>query len=240
MSVFTMADLHLSISCPEKSMDIFGARWAGSLEKIRDRWQAVVGPSDSVIIPGDISWALSLNDAIADLAFIDALPGRKYVGRGNHDYWWSSLTKMSSTAAASGITTISFLQNNAYRVEDLIVCGSRGWFSDEKMITGVYEKADYQKVMDREAIRLRMSLDQGKRLYEEQGGKLLVFLHFPPVWNGIVSREIVDVLHEYGVTECYFGHIHGQYQFPGVFRFEDITMRLVAADFLDFYPIPVS
>ena len=239
MSLFVMADLHLS-SDGAKSMEIFGARWKDYMNKIQRNWSAVITDQDTVIVPGDISWGLKLEDAVDDLRFLDALPGQKLIGKGNHDFWWSTATKMQTMMEQNEIKSIRMLYNNAYRLEDCIVCGTRGWFVEENQQHTV-GTADYYKIVNREVIRLRLSLDAAVALRgEDRELPILVFLHFPPVWNEFVCREIVDVLHEYGIRDCYFGHIHGAYYMPRCFNFEGIDFTLTAADALSFSPMPIN
>lgn len=240
MSLYVMADLHLS-SDGSKSMAVFGSRWVDYMEKIRKNWCAVINEEDTVIIPGDISWALKLEDTLEDFRFLDSLPGKKLIGKGNHDFWWSTVSKMTAFLEQNGLSSIRFLYNNAYRMEDCIVCGTRGWFLEESQQNTVGE-VDYSRIVDREVIRLRLSLEEAKRLQAGGGEKplpILVFLHFPPVWNNFVCREILDVLHEFQVKSCYFGHIHGAYYAPRMTEFEGIELILVSADFLQFSPMPV-
>lgn len=239
MSLFVIADLHLS-SDGSKSMEVFGARWTDYMNKIRKNWTAVVTPEDTVIVPGDISWGLKLEDAKEDLLFLDSLPGQKLIGKGNHDFWWSTAAKMNAMMEGMNITSIRMLYNNAYLLEDCIVCGTRGWFVEESQQNTV-GNVDYMRIVNREVTRLKISLDAAKKLREENGGALpiLVFLHFPPVWNGFVCREIVDVLHEYGIRSCYFGHIHGAYYAPRTTVFEEIEFTLCSADALNFCPMPI-
>ena len=237
MSVFVMGDLHLStLASTNKSMEVFGRRWSGYIEKISKNWTAVVNSDDTVIVPGDISWALSLEEAESDLKFINALPGKKIFLKGNHDFWWSTLSKMNAFFEKNEIKTIDFLYNNAMAVEDFILCGSRGWYQDNDN-----EKArqdnNYEKIIARECIRLRLSLDEGKKLKNEHPDKeLVVFMHFPPFWNRFECREFIDVLKEYGVKRCYFGHIHGNYTAPKYVEHEGIEFIIVSADYLEFTP----
>ena len=239
MSLFVMADLHLS-SDGAKSMEVFGARWKDYMNKIQRNWSAVINDCDTVIVPGDISWGLKLEDAVEDLRFLDALPGQKLIGKGNHDFWWSTATKMQAMMEQHGIGSIRMLYNNAYRMDNCIVCGTRGWFVEENQQHTV-GTADYFKIVNREIIRLRLSLDSAVALRgEDTALPILVFLHFPPVWNGFVCREIVDVLHKYGIRDCYFGHIHGAYHMPRCFTFEEIDFTLTAADALNFSPMPIN
>ncbi len=238
MSLYVLADLHLS-GTVNKSMEVFGPRWSGYTEKIQKNWSAVVEPDDVVIVPGDISWGMTLEEAEVDLHFIDQLPGRKLLGKGNHDFWWSTMSKMTSFFIEHGIKTIDILYNNAYRLDDCIVCGTRGWFNDEKQQSTAFP-TDYTKIVNRETQRLALSLDAAERLKAETPElPILVFLHFPPVWGNFVCREIVDLLHAHGVRKCYFGHIHGAYTAPRSTAFEEIDMVLCSADFLKFAPMPI-
>ena len=235
MSLYSIADLHLSLAA-DKPMDVFGSRWKSYTEKLESRWRAVVNPEDTVIVPGDISWAMTLDEARTDFAFIDSLPGRKLIGKGNHDYWWATMTKMHQFTEENGFSTIDFLFNNAFQCEDYIVAGTRGWYVEERLQNAV-ENADYQKIVAREAARLMLSLTEAEKLRGDTDRQILVYLHFPPVFRSFVCRELVDVLHQFKIKNCYFGHIHGVYNVPRSTVYEDITMTLISADFLDFIPM---
>lgn len=246
MSVFAIADLHLSTGTgTNKSMEVFGHRWLGYVEKIRRNWEAVVRPGDTVVIPGDVSWGMRLAEALPDLQFLQDLPGCKLIGKGNHDFWWSTATKMNDFFAAHGLDSLRILYNNAYLVEGRVLCGTRGWFLDEAQQKTV-GTPEYAKVVNREVVRLRLSLDAAAGLCraEVDAGRprppICVFLHFPPVWLDFVCREFVDVLHEYGVRDCLFGHIHGMYRAPQSFEFEHIRMSLCASDHLNFNLLPLA
>lgn len=244
MAVYTIADLHLSVSHPEKSMSVFGPRWNQYEEKLEKNWRAVVSEHDSVILPGDISWAMTLSDSAPDFAFLDALPGQKYIGKGNHDFWWSTASKVHAFWEEHGFSSLHMLYNNAYLIEGKIVCGTRGWFFDEKSQKTV-SPTDFEKLCNREAIRLKLSLDEAVRLknaYRNEHGiepPILVFLHFPPVWGDDRCENLLALLAEYGVDRCYFGHIHGHYRTPAVREFSGIPLNLVASDHLDFLPLLV-
>jgi len=235
MSIYTIADLHLSIAHPEKSMHVFGQRWDHYEEKIQRNWTALVDSSDTVIIPGDISWALTTSDALEDLLWIDALPGKKVLMKGNHDFWWSTVSKLTSFFEEHGIKSIEILNNNALVVENYIIAGSRGWFTDKSM-QNTEENVDYSKIINRETIRLKMSLDAAKRLNVDSVKEIIVFLHFPPVWNEFVCQPIIDLLAEYNIKRCYFGHIHSSYSHSDSFEFNSIHFHMISADFLDFLP----
>ena len=238
--LYVIADLHLSTAeGMNKSMEVFGRRWSGYVERLEKNWRAVIEPEDSVVVPGDISWALTLSEATSDLRFLDSLPGHKYIGKGNHDFWWSTAAKTDRFFAEQGITSISLLNNNAWTVEDFVICGTRGWFQDEN-IEKIPKNTDYDKLVAREAIRLSLSLEEGRRLADKAPGReMIAFLHFPPIWNGQECRPIVEMLKQYGIRRCYFGHIHGSYNAPASFEHEGITFALISADFLNFVPRPI-
>ena len=200
MSIFVLADLHLSTDSRTcKSMEVFGARWQDYISKIEKNWNAVVGEDDTVIVPGDISWATRLEDAESDLRFLNSLNGKKLIGKGNHDFWWTTATKMYAFFEEKGLSSISILYNNAYIVEDRIICGTRGWFPDQTRQVTVGE-VDHAKIVNRELTRLNLSLDAAVKLRDEHlatSGEELpisVFLHFPPVWCDCVMEEFVAAL----------------------------------------------
>ena len=234
--IHAISDLHLSLSA-DKPMHIFGSRWQNHADKLKARWSALVSPEDTVIVPGDISWALSLPDAEADFRFIESLPGKKLIGKGNHDFWWTSAAKMHRTLDSWGVTSVRFLHNNAYRIDDKVICGSRGWFIEEKQQNTV-EPVDYEKLVNRECTRIDLSLTEGAKLADD-GAETLLFLHFPPVYGDFVCDPILDVLVKHGVKRCFFGHIHGNYTCPAKTEHRGIEFSMISADFLDFYPIPV-
>ncbi len=235
MSVFVIADLHLATADSQKSMEVFGKRWKNYIQKIRNNWQRVVSDSDTVIIPGDISWGLATIAALDDLLWLESLPGTKIIMKGNHDFWWSTASKLNKFFEENNIKTIKLLNNNALEVENYIVAGSRGWFTDKSM-QNTEEDVDYDKIINREAIRLRMSLSEAVALKGDTDREIVVFLHFPPVWGEFVCSPIIDLLKEYNIKRCFFGHIHGVYSSPDVFEFENIKFYMISADFLDFLP----
>ena len=202
----------------------------------------MVGADDTVIVPGDISWATRLSEAESDLRFLDSLNGKKLIGKGNHDFWWSTAAKMNAFFEEKGFTSLSILYNNAYIVEDRIICGTRGWFPDEGRQITVGD-VDHAKILNREVTRLRLSLDAAKKLHDEHisngGGELpiTVFLHFPPVWCDFAMDSLVSLMHEYKIRECYFGHVHSAYSQPSSFIHEGIKMTLTSSDFLNFHPL---
>ena len=236
MALYVIGDSHLSLST-EKPMDVFGSRWCGYTEKLVKNWRSIVNDTDTVIVPGDVSWAMHLADAKADFKLLDSLPGQKYLGKGNHDFWWETASKMGRFLEENQIRSLHFLYNNAYALDDFIVCGTRGWFLEEGQQQTVGDM-DYAKIVNREVQRLKISLDAAKALQvgEHENKEILAFLHFPPIWNGFECKEILDMLRAYGVRRCYHGHIHGVYTVPQSRQVGDLTLSMIASDFLDFIP----
>ena len=233
MALYCIGDTHLSLAA-SKPMDIFGSRWQGYTEKLTRGWNSVVSPDDTVVVAGDISWGMTLEEAAPDLEFLSALNGQKLILKGNHDFWWQSQKKIDTLFAEKGIDNIKPLHNNAYAVGDLILCGSRGWFCDPKASP---ENSDPEKISAREVLRTEFSLRAGLELNKDGSRELIAFFHFPTVYRGWVCCGIVDLLHRYGVKRCCYGHIHGVYDIPPTFLFEDIAMTIVSADYLRFIPL---
>ena len=233
MALFALSDTHLS-SKVNKPMSIFGARWTDHQNKIAESWIQTVTNEDTVVIPGDISWGIDFEEAIDDLKFLDDLPGTKIIMKGNHDYWWNTVSKMTAFFDKESIRTVSILFNNAYEVGGYVICGTRGWYPDVKTPSD----ADYNKIVNREVGRLKMSIFEGKRF--DSGKERIVFMHFPPVFGDYVCRELIDVLHANNIGSCFFGHIHGVYDIPPEFTYEDIRFRIVSADYLNFKPILIN
>ena len=237
MSIFTISDLHLStLDSTNKSMEIFGKRWTGYIDKLKTNWLKLITDEDTVIIPGDVSWALTLEEAKSDILFLDSLPGKKIIGKGNHDFWWCTMKKHAAFFEQIGAKTISFLYNNAHEIEKYIIAGTRGWYHDEEAVNTPND-TDFDKLTNREAQRLKMSLLEATKLKESSPEKeILVFMHFPPYWNGKESESIMNLLAEYGIKRLYFGHIHGNYTVSPEFIYKDTKMCMVSADYLDFIP----
>lgn len=234
MSIFTIADLHLSHSA-DKPMDIFGPRWENHTEKIFENWQSVVKPEDTVVIPGDISWGMRTEDALADLAFIESLNGKKIIAKGNHDFWWQTMKKLYEFRNSIGALSIDFLYNNAYIAEKFIICGTRGWFPENN-----YGDFD-EKIVNREAERLRTSILAGLKLKEENPDcEILVFLHYPPAYGGVRCEKICEVIHQYNIKRVFYGHLHGAQKSRLVHQAGGANLALVAADWLDFTPLRID
>lgn len=223
MALFAIADLHLSIG-ENKKMDKFSG-WEQYEQRIHDNWQAIVKPEDTVVIAGDISWAMKLSDTLPDFTFLHELPGRKLLMKGNHDYWWTTKKKMDDWLAANGLDDMSILFNNAFPYGDYAICGTRGWSYDCP--------ADEQTVLLREVGRLEASIEAGLAL----GREPLVFLHYPPIYGDYVCEEIMEVLRRYEIRRCWYGHLHGMAGRKAFIGDADgIGMKLIAADYVKFVP----
>ena len=236
MALYTISDLHLStLDETNKSMEVFGSRWSSSTERLEQSWRHLVTDNDTVIIPGDVSWALSLEEATSDLKFIDSLPGKKILGKGNHDFWWCTMKKHRDHFEKHDITTLDFLFNNAHETDDFIIAGTRGWFFDEKNAK-LPNKTDFAKLTAREELRLRASLTEAQKLSDATGKEIIVFMHFPPVFAGEVCDGLIDILTEFKIRRLYYGHIHGTYNMPPVTEYAGMEMHIVSADYLSFVP----
>ena len=218
MALFVLGDTHLSLGAA-KPMDVFPG-WGGYVEKLEANWRKLVKPEDTVVLAGDISWAMRLTDTRRDFAFLNSLPGQKLIMKGNHDYWWSTANKMNAFFKAEGFDTLHLLHNNSYTVDGCALCGTRGWLFD------VGEPHD-EKVMNREIGRLRLSLDAA-----EPGLEKLAFLHYPPVYTNA---------DEYGVRRCFYAHLHGKaIRFAVQGEVDGIRYKLVSADGLHFCPYKIT
>lgn len=221
--IYAIGDLHFDFS-KTKPMDIFGENWIDHEERIMENWRAKITDEDIVLIPGDISWALKLDEAIHDLKRIDQLPGKKILSKGNHDYWWQSLKKMEDLS----FNTISFVQNNYYTYKDISIGGTRGWV--DKGSEG-FKKND-EKIFNREILRLEMSLSNMKN-----DGKKIVMLHYPPFNMESKPNEFVEIMKRYNVDTCIYGHLHSEghkYAIEG--NIEGINFHCVSSDFIHFNP----
>lgn len=228
MALFVMGDLHLSLSS-DKSMDIFGG-WENYVERIKENWNREVSPEDTVVVPGDISWAMSLKEAVADFRYIHELPGRKIILKGNHDYWWTTAAKMNNFLAENGFDSIFILHNNHYAYESYGICGTRGWINDDS------EPAD-AKVLAREAQRLETSIASA----ENAGLEPLVFLHYPPLYGNEYNPDLLEVMYRHNIKRCWYGHIHGRKGHQNAVNGErdGIFFQLVSADYVQFCPVKI-
>ena len=229
MSLFAISDLHLSLGA-DKPMDIFGECWENHHLKLRENWNRVVGSDDTVILGGDLSWAMKLENAKADLDFIHALPGEKIIFRGNHDYWWKSYAKVQKKLPAS----IHAVQNNYYPLGDMAVCGTRGWAAP----FGDSCTEQDEKIFQRELLRLEMSLETAR---DDGFSRLLAVLHFPPFNVRLDDTGFVHIMRRFGVKICVYGHLHGadhQRAFQGMR--DGIVYYFTASDYLDFTPLKLD
>ncbi len=227
MAIYTIGDLHLSFGT-DKPMDIFG--WGNHSETIKQNWLKTIKNQDTIIIPGDFSWAMSLKEAHQDFAFLDALPGHKILSKGNHDYWWNTMAKMTKFLQENHFETIDFLQNNSYLIENKILVGTRGWS------TNYWHAEEHYKILKRENERLKLSIQYGNKEFGEEKEKIC-FLHYPPFFKENVPQEInlIETLKEYGIQRCYYAHLHGeshQEAFEG--ECQGVYFALVSSDYLNF------
>ncbi len=225
MALFAIADLHLSLGT-DKPMDVFSG-WDKYVQRLETNWKKIVTTNDTVVIPGDISWAMKLDECYKDFEFINNLPGKKIFVKGNHDYWWTTKSKIDKYLKKNNFNTISVLFNNSYLVDNISVCGTRGWFIES-------ESNEDIKILNRELGRLKTSLDSAAKL----GGIPTVFLHYPPVYGNQECSEIINMLIEYNIKNCCYGHIHGiknaKNFVEGIYK--GINFHLVSCDKLGFIP----
>ncbi len=228
MSVFSISDLHLPLGV-DKPMDVFGRSWENYVYKIEKNWIALVCDDDWIVMPGDFSWATYLEQSRADFEFLNSLPGKKILLKGNHDYWWTSLKKLDEFMEQNNYRNIYFLHNNAYLCDNTAVCGTRGWvYADENS-----EEKDF-KIYSREVMRLEMSVMQAMKLNAKE---IIAFTHYPPLYPGNAQTPMTAVLKKYNIKKCIYGHIHAARQKNAVTGIaDDIDYKLVSCDYLEFYP----
>jgi len=224
MALYVIGDLHLSLT-GEKPMDVFGEKWANHVERTREAFSHL-HDDDVTVLAGDSSWGMSLGGAREDFAFLDALPGKKILLKGNHDYWWTTASKMKKFFADNGFTTLDILHNNCFFYGDYAICGTRGWFYEEDA-AGTHTG----KMLAREALRLEASFQAA------EGRPILCFLHYPPIYQGYQCPELLTIIDRWRVERCYYGHLHGvthKRAFEGKRSFTDYS--LISADYLGFAP----
>ncbi|MGL4109238.1 metallophosphoesterase [Clostridium sp. LP20] len=224
MALYAISDLHLAFNA-DKPMDIFGEKWSKHDEKIKGNWLRLVKPEDTVLIAGDISWAMKAEDSLYDLNWINELPGKKIISKGNHDYWWGSISKLNKMYEYT-----KFLQNNFYIYEDYAICGTRGWMCPG---TDKFTEKD-AKIYSRELLRLRLSLEVAKKAGYK---KFIVMIHYPPTNERFEESGFVEIFKEYNVEKVIYGHLHG----PALGRVLDgnvngIEYIMTSADYVDFCP----
>lgn len=224
MALYAIGDLHLSLNA-QKPMDVFGGPWSGYMEKLKSGFSSVK-PDDTTVLMGDLSWALDLDGARDDFAWINNIPGRKIILKGNHDYWWSTATKFQAFCRDSGFEKMHILNNNHFEYDGFAICGSRGWFFEEE------RSSDHdEKVFKRELIRLEASLRSAGDLPK------LVFLHYPPRYKGYTCDEMLEIFDRYQVRHCFYGHLHGaSHTLAMEGQWDGVEYKLLSADRLNFQP----
>lgn len=226
MSLFAIADTHLSFGT-NKPMDSFPG-WENYTDRLKENWNKIIDNDDFVVIAGDISWAMNFDELKVDFDFINKLNGKKIILKGNHDYWWNTMSKMNKFIEENQFDTITILHNSAFDFDDFSVCGSRGWFFDS-------EEEHNEKVLNREVLRVKTSIECAKN------DEKIVFLHYPPVTENQCCDEILNLLKEKGIKKCYYGHLHGgaaKYAFDD--NFDGIDFKLISADRLKFVPLLIK
>lgn len=229
MSIYAISDLHLSLNNSQKSMEIFPG-WKNYIERLKENWFKMVSKGDTVVVAGDISWAMTLEEAVEDFNFINELPGKKILIKGNHDYWWSTKAKIDKFFYENKFHSLQILHNSSVPVEDKLICGTRGWFYDTK-------EENNEKIMNREIMRLENSLN----FNSTQSMEPIVFLHYPPVYGAEEITRIINILIEKNVKKCYYGHIHGVDAAKSVVEgnYKGIDFKLISCDYLNFSPVKV-
>lgn len=232
MSIFAISDLHLSLGEADKPMNIFGEIWENHTEKIKQNWIKQVKKDDLVLLPGDFSWSMYLQDTATDFAFLNELPGKKLLLKGNHDYWWSTVTRMRHYLKEQGFSNIDFIYNNSYEWEQTIITGTRGWNLIE-------QTSEDEKIYARELERLKRSLQDGRNKYG-QDKSMVTCMHYPPIKEGEIS-DFVRVMMEYRVTTCLYGHLHGPSQkFVIQGNHYGIDFKMVSCDYTGFQLIKIN
>ena len=224
MALYTIGDTHLSLA-KDKPMDIFGEKWKNHAQKLKDGF-SIVGEDDLTVICGDISWGMGIEETKEDFLFIDALPGKKIILKGNHDYWWSTAAKAKKFFAQNGITTIDILYNNSFDYGEYAICGTRGWFYEQEQ-EGTHDEKIFRRELGRLEASLKAAGDHEK----------LCFLHYPPRYRGYECPEILGLLARYGVRQCFYGHLHAESMRLAIQgSFGGCEFRLLSADYVNFRP----
>lgn len=230
MALYAIADLHLPLGI-DKPMDIFGKAWENYVERLEDNWQSNIKDTDIVVLPGDFSWATYLEQSTKDFEFLHKLNGRKILSKGNHDYWWTTMNKMREFTAKNGFDDIDFLQNNSFVYEGIGICGTRGWIHPAWDNFG----GEDRKIFDREVLRLELSLKHAGDLSE-----IYVFTHYPPMSTALESNAFIDMMKQYPVTKCIYGHLHSASHRNAVNGVVDgIEYKLVSGDYVGFNPVKI-
>ena len=229
MSIYVIGDLHLSFSV-DKPMDIFGMNWENHAEKIRENWISKVKENDTVILPGDFSWATYLEETYKDFKFLNSLPGKKILSKGNHDYWWTTVTSMKRFLKENNFENIDFLYNNAFLIEDKIITGTRGWLNS-------WKSQENYKILKRENERLKISINKGINEFGTDK-EIITFIHYPPFYKEEIIPEEIDfskTLKNYNIEKCYYAHLHGESHKDAIEgKIDGIEYKLISSDYLKF------
>ena len=228
MSIYTIGDLHLSFGNP-KPMNIFGDNWENHEEKIREDWMSRVKEEDTIIHPGDFSWAMHLKDTYKDFEFLCSLPGKKLMLKGNHEYWWTTKTNIKKYLEENNFKNIDFIQTNSIEVENKIICGTRGWTLHH------LDTENSKKILAREEQRLELSIKDAISKNIDGSKEIIVFMHYPPIIKENLDTGFMRILNKYGIKRCYYAHLHGKSIEEAVEgNIDGIDLKLVSADALDF------
>lgn len=230
MSLYAIGDLHLSFGIKDKPMDVFGAGWQNYMEKIENNFKNNLKDNDVILLAGDLSWATYMEQSIEDFKFIEALPGKKIISKGNHDYWWDTVSKLNKFKTEKNFGSVEFLHNNFFVFEDYAICGNRGW---------IYSASEEDvKIYERELKRLEISLQSAEK---EGYNKKIVMTHFPPLTAfEMGDGRIIELLKKYGVEQCVYGHLHNINPKENYDQtVNGIKFRLVSADYLEFNPVKI-
>ena len=230
MAIYAIGDLHLSLDERiEKPMDVFGPSWMNHSQRLAENWRATVTEDDLVIICGDISWGLRLEEAMEDLLFVANLPGQKVLTKGNHDLWWATVSKLNALDPR-----LVFLQNTAYKWKNVAICGTRGWICPG---TDGFDAHD-QKIYDRELLRLGMSIKAAKEL---EADTIIAALHYPPSNDKHQESGFTEMLSGEGIKTCVYGHLHGRDAFKNGYKgiWNGVDYKLVSLDYIDARPLKI-
>lgn len=235
MSIYVIGDLHLSFG-QDKPMNIFGENWNDHANKIKNNWIKKVKEDDLVVLPGDLSWAMHLEDAFEDFKYLSKLPGTKLLLKGNHDYWWSTLNKMKNYLNENGFKKIDFIYNSAYLYNNKIIVGTRGW--------SLQDSENSNKMIHRENERLKLSIEDGIKQFGIDK-EIICFMHYPPINSKNIMKnnhlEFFSTMKQYNVKRCYYGHLHGKSHMEAINEIvEGIKLQLVSSDYLNFDLIKIE
>lgn len=231
MSIYVIGDLHLPFGI-DKPMDIFGEKWQGYTEKIKKDWLKKVKQTDTVILAGDFSWATYLEDTYEDFSYINNLPGKKILLKGNHDYWWTTITAMKKYLQEKQIENVDFLFNNSFEIDNKIIVGTRGW--------SLLDSENSEKMIKREVARLELSIKSAIEKYGIEK-EIICIMHYPPISNSCMKNEytynseFLNLMKQYNIKKCYYGHLHGTSHKDAVEgNIEGIIFKLISSDYLEF------